>query len=89
MKEKNKVNITNGLDKSMKIEHIKKVIANYEHKLSRVDFWANFRKEKYTKKIDSYKNKLKEITNQNGKEQHQNISSDDGPQEERSSSNEQ
>ena len=66
----------------MKIEHLKKVITNYEHKLSKIEFWTNLRKEKYTKKINSYKNKLKELTNQNGKEQLQNISSDRGHQEE-------
>ena len=52
----------------MKTEHIKKVISNYEHKLSKVDFWANQRKEKFTKKIGFYKDKLKEVINQNGKE---------------------
>lgn len=64
----------------MKIKHVEKVISNYEHKLSRVDFWANLRKEKYTKKINSYKSRLTELINQNGKEQPQTIPNERGPQ---------
>ena len=60
----------------MKINHLKKVIANYEHKLSKIDGWAKLRKEKYTKKIESYKNKLKKLNNENGKEQLSTIPSD-------------
>ena len=67
----------------MKTEHIRKVIANYEHKLSRVDFWANFRKEKFTKKISFYKDKLKELTN-HGEEQVSTVPSNGGHQEEQS-----
>ena len=48
----------------MKIKHFEKVIANYEHKLSQIDFWAKHRREKYTKKIEYNKIKLKELTNE-------------------------